>query len=146
MDSWGDAVSDAAQAELDRLLNSSIRLAQARLTEAALFEPIALLIAEDGRILEVDQDRSALGKHPDVDEVLRNAVRHLRQVRGESRCTALVINTRLARERTDAVEVRLEHRDGTSAAVLMPYKKATFGGRTEFGELRAFVSRPLVWV
>lgn len=145
MHSWGDAVSDASQAELDRLLDSALKLAQSRLKEAALFEPAALLISDDGRVLEIDQDRSGLGKHPEVDEVIDNAVRHLRQVRTQSRCTALVINTRLSKERTDAVEVRLEHRDGASAIVLLPYKKATFGGRTEYGQLRAFTSRREVW-
>jgi hypothetical protein len=56
-----------------------------------------------------------------------------------------VFSTRLSKERTDAVEVRLEHRDGTAAVILMPYKKATFGGRTEYGQLRAFSSRREVW-
>ena len=145
MHSWGDAIGDAAQADLDRLLNAAIRYAQARLNEALLFEPAALLISNDGRVLEVDQDRTGLPKHPEVEDLIRNAVLHLRQVKAESRCTALVINTRLPKERTDAVEVRVEHRDGVSAAVLLPYKKATFGGTTEYGELRAFVARPLVW-
>jgi hypothetical protein len=145
MYSWGDAVGEAAQADLDRLLNAAIRFAQARLTEALLFQPAALLISDDGRVLEVDQDRSALGKHPDVQDLVRNAVLHLRQVRDQSRCTALVLTTRLPEERTDAVEIRLEHRDGTSAAVLLPYKRPTFGGHTEYGDLRAFVARPLVW-
>ena len=145
MHSWGDATGEAAQADLDRLLDAAIRFARARLSEALLFEPAALLISEDGRVLEVDQDRSALGKHPEVEDLVRTAVLHLRQVRDQSRCTALVINTRLPKERTDAVEVRLEHRDGASAAVLLPYKKATFSGHTEYGNLRAFVARPLVW-
>ncbi|MGX5680000.1 hypothetical protein [Schumannella luteola] len=145
MHSWGDAVSEATQAELDRLLNSALRLAQSRLTEAAVFEPAALVVAEDSRVLELEPDRSGLGKHPEAEVVIDNAVRHLRRVRTEVRCTAVVFSTRLAKERTDAVEVRIEHRDGASAVVLMPYKKATFGGRTEYGSLKAFSSRREVW-
>ncbi len=145
MYSWGDGVSDATQAELDRLLNSALRLAQSLLSEAAVFEPAALVVADDSRVLELDPDRSSLGKHPDAELVIDNAIRHLRRVRTEVRCTAVVFSTRLSKERTDAVEVRLEHRDGTAAVILMPYKKATFGGRTEYGQLRAFSSRREVW-
>lgn len=145
MHSWGDAISDAAQAELDRLLNSALRLAQSRLSEAAVFEPAVLVIADDARVLELEPDRTGLGKHPEADALIENDVRHLRRVRTEVRCTAIVFSTRLAKERTDAVEVRLEHRDGASAVVLMPFKKATFGGRTEFGDLKAFSSRRAVW-
>ena len=145
MHSWGTGGDDTAQAELDRLLDTAIRVAQSQLTEAAHFEPVALVLAEDGRILEIEQDRSALGKHPEVADVLTNAVRHLRQVRSEARATALVVNTRLAREHTDAVELRVEHRTGLAAIVLLPYKRATFGGRTDYGALTGFVGRPQVW-
>lgn len=145
MHSWGDAISDATQAELDRLLNSALRLAQSRLSEAAVFEPVAVVVVEDGRVLELEPDREGLGKHPEADAIIDNAVRHLRRVRTEVRGTAIVFSTRLAKERTDAIEVRLEHRDGAAAVVLMPFKKATFGGRTEFGDLKAFSARNAVW-
>lgn len=146
MHSWGTGVDDTAQAELDRLLDTALRLAQSQLADAAHFEPVALVLADDGRILEIDQDRSALSKHPEVVEVLANAVRHLRQVRTEVRATALVVNTRLNREHTDAVEIRVEHRAGVAAIVLLPYKRATFGGRVDYATLSGFVGRPQVWV
>ncbi len=146
MHSWGTGVDDTAQAELDRLLDTALRLAQSQLGQAAHFDPCALVLAADGRILEIEQDRSGLGKHPEVPEVIANAVRHLRQVRSEVRATALVVNTRLAREHTDAVEVRVEHQSGVAAIVLLPYKRATFGARVDYGTLSGFVGRPQVWV
>ena len=145
MHSWGTGVDDTAQAELDRLLDTALRFAQSQLAQAAHFDPCALVLADDGRILEIDQDRSGLSKHPEAPELIANAVRHLRQVRGEIRASALVVNTRLAREHTDAVEVRVEHRSGVAAIVLLPYKRATFGARVDYGTLSGFVGRPQVW-
>ncbi|UDF12983.1 hypothetical protein LH407_12585 [Antiquaquibacter oligotrophicus] len=145
MESWGDAVDEAARADLDRLLETSIRLARTRLTEAAHFDPIAIVMTDDGRILEIEQDRSGLGKHPDIESLIRTAMSHLRQVRDQARSVALIMNTRLQQERSDAVEIRLEHRAGAAATVFEPYKKATFGARIEYGTPRAFASRPLLW-
>lgn len=145
MHSWGPEVDDAAQRDLDRLLDAGLRLAQAHLADAAHFEPELVVVAEDGRVLGLAADRDGLGKHPEVDEVLASAVRQLRRVRSEVVATALVINTRLQKERTDAIEVRLEHRNGGAATVLLPYKRATFGGRVDYGTLTGFVARRLVW-
>lgn len=145
MHSWGPDVDDAAQRDLDRVLDAGLRLAQAHLAEAAHFEPELVVVADDGRVLGLAADRAGLGKHPEVDEVLASAVRQLRRVRSEVVATALVINTRLHKERTDAIEVRLEHRDGAAATILLPYKRATFGARVDYGTLTGFVARRLVW-
>jgi len=145
MHSWRDDVSDTAQGELDRLLDSALRLSQAKLGQAAEFDPVAILMDVDGRILEMALDTSTLGKHPDSQTLVASATANLRQVKMSARCTALIINTRLSKERTDAVEVRLEHHDGAALVVLLRYKRATFGNRVDYGELSAFSARPYVW-
>jgi hypothetical protein len=145
MHSWRDDVSDTAQAELDRLLDSALRVAQGKLAQAAEFEPIAILIDVDGRILEMALDTSTLGKHPSSQTLIDSALVNLRQVKKSARCTALIINTRLNKEKTDAVEVRLEHQDGGSLVVLLRYKRASFGNRIEYGELSAFSGSRFVW-
>jgi len=145
MHSWMSEASTATQADLDRLLDIALRLGKTHLAQASEFEPDAILLGADGRVLEIAQDRSGLGKHPDPAEVISNAVRHLRQVRDEARCVALVINTRLSKERTDAIEIRLEHRDGPGLVVLQRYKRATFGNRVDYGQLSVFTSAREVW-
>jgi hypothetical protein len=145
MHSWRDGLSDGAQADLDRVLDTSLGLARRKLTESSEFDPFALVTDAEGRLLAVDLDTSALGKHPDSLAIARATTAQLKTLTVSARCTALTLNTRLSQERTDAVEVRLDHREGASLIVLLPYKRPKFGGRLEFGELRAFPGPRDVW-
>lgn len=145
MTSWRDTLDADAQADLDRLLDSGMALARAQLAKASEFEPFALVVDAEGRLLAAEWDTGALGRHPEVDEVLAAALVQLRELGATCRATALVVNARLARERTDVVEVRLEHRDGAALVVLLPYKRAKFGPRVDYGELSAFTVTPEVW-
>ena len=145
MHSWRDGLDAAAQADLDRLLDSGIRVAQRNLVAASEFDPFAILVAVDGRVLAVDLDTSELGKHPDAEQIRAAAAAQLRHLAPSARCTALVSNTHLVRERTDAIEVRLEHQGGTALLVLLPYKRPKFGGQTEYGKLTAYPAKPVVW-
>ena len=145
MHSWRDDVSDTAQAELDRLLDSALRVAQGKLGQAAEFEPVAILMDVDARILEMALDTTELGKHPSTQTLIDSALVNLRQVKKSARCTAVIINTHLTKDKTDAVEIRLEHRDGASLVVLLRYKRASFGNQVTYGELSAFSARSVVW-
>ncbi|MFZ2965141.1 MAG: hypothetical protein WA006_10725 [Rhodoglobus sp.] len=145
MHSWRDGLPAASQADIDRLLDTGLRLARQRLVDASEFEPFAILIAVDGRLLAVDLDTSELGKHPEAEAISLAARAQLRHLAPSARCTALVTNTRLSRERTDAVEVRLEHQDGVALIVLLPYKRPRFGGTTEYGEPAAYPGTREVW-
>lgn len=146
MTSWRDGLSSAAQTDLDRLLDSALTIARANLAKASEFEPFAIVADGDGRLLGTDWDTSGLGKHPDVEEVLAAALVQLRHIGRTSRATALVVNTQLAKDRSNAVEVRLEHREGVALVVLLRYKRAKFGPQLEFGELSAFPGTREVWV
>ena len=145
MHSWRDQLSPAAQAELDKLLDAGLRLAQQNLAKTSEFAPFPLIVDVDGRLLAVDLDTSELGKHPDSVAISDAATAQLKHLARSARCTALVTNTRLSREKTDAIEVRLEHRDGAALLVLLPYKRPKFGGNVEFGQLRAFPGEREVW-
>ena len=141
----GDALGDAARSDLDALLAASLRTAQQHLAEAASFDPFVLVTNPEGRMLAAEVDRSQLGKHPESEELAEAATTQLAGLAPSVRATALTLNARLARERTDAIEVRLEHRDGIALLVLVPYKRPKFGGRTEYGELRTFRGAHEVW-
>jgi hypothetical protein len=145
MHSWRDGLSPAAQADLDRLLDSGLRLAQSHLAQTSEFTPFPLIVDVDGRLLAVDLDVSSLGKHPDEAEIGKAAAAQLRHLAPSARGTALVSNTRLAKGRTDAIEIKLEHSEGAALLVLLPYKRPTFGGRTDYGELKAFPGSREVW-
>ena len=131
--------------ELDALLAASLRIAQQHLSEAASFDPFVLVTGSDGRMLAAEVDRSELGRHPESEELAQAATQQLVGLAPSVRGTALTLNARLAKERTDAIEVRLEHRDGTALLVLLPYKRPKFGGRIEYGEVRTFRGAHDVW-
>ncbi len=145
MSSWRDGVSAGAQAELDSLLDTSMGVARRYLEKASEFDPFAVFLGDDGRYIHVEYSKERKGKPPEVEVILMNLLEQLRSVAGDARCTAIVLNSRLDRERTDALEVRLEHKEGGSLVVLLPYKRALFGGATEYGQLHGYSSRRLVW-
>jgi hypothetical protein len=146
MDWAHGGISATAQGELDRLLATALSQARQRLTLASDFEPFAIVTATDARVLAVDWDTAPLGKHPEIEQILDAAVLQFRSLRDEIHSTALIVNTRLSREHTDAIEVRLEHHEGTCAVAFLPYKRAKFGPKIEFGELSLFTRSPEVWV
>lgn len=140
-----DALGDAAGSTLDALLAASLRIAQVHLTEAASFDPFVLVTNSEGRMLAAEIDRSKLGRHPESEEIADAATTQLVGLAASVSATALTLNTRLAKERSDAIEVRLDHCDGLSLLVLLPYKRPKFGGRVEYGEMRSYRGAHDVW-
>ena len=131
--------------ELNALLTASLRMAEKHLAGAASFEPFALVTSLEGRMLAAEIDRSQLPRHPESDEIADAAVVQLRGLAPSLLASALTVNARLARERSDAIEVRLEHRDGVALLVLVPYKKPKFGGRIEYGDMQTYTGARDVW-
>jgi hypothetical protein len=138
-------LGDAARADLDTLLAAALRLAKQHLSEAAEFDPFVLVTASDGRLLGAEIDRSQLEPHPESAELAEAAIAQLVGLASSVRATALTLNARLAKERSDAIEVRLDHRDGASLVVLLPYKRPRFGGRIEYGDTRTFRGAHDIW-
>lgn len=145
MASWRDEMSAAAQAELDSLLETALRLARGHLDKASEFTPFAVFLSDEGKYILVEYDTASKAKAPTVETILVNLLEQLRTMGRQARCTAIALNTRLEKERTDALEFRLEHRDGGSVVVLLPYKRALFGGSTEYAAPHAYTGKRLVW-
>lgn len=138
-------MTDDERADLDALLAAALRIAQQELDHAAAFDPFVLVTGSDGRMLAAEIDRSQLGRHPESEELEQAATAQLAGLAASVRATALTLTTRLARERTDAVEVRLDHRDGASIVVLLPFKRPKFGGRIEYGDTMTYRGAAEVW-
>lgn len=139
------APSDAARSDLDGLLAAALRIAQQHLAQVSAFDPFVLVAGRDGRILSAEIDRSELARHPESEELAQAATAQLVELAASVRATALTFGTRLSKERSDAIEVRLEHSEGVSLLVLLPYKRPKFGGRVEYGEVRTFRGAHEVW-
>lgn len=138
MQSSREALSIAAQGDIDGMLAAALRLAQTRLTDSSEFDPFALVTDLEGRLLSAEVDLAGLGKHPESAQIADAITAQLRTMASSARASAIVVNTRLSERKTDAVEVRLEHREGAALLVLLPYKRARFGGVIDFGDLMPF--------
>ncbi|MBG6053773.1 hypothetical protein IWX81_000163 [Salinibacterium sp. CAN_S4] len=138
-------LSASAQSDVDRILDAAIRAAQQHLAESSEFDPFALVAGLDGRLLAADVDNSGLGRHPESDLIADATTIQLRAIASTIRCAALTVNTRLSELKTDAVEVRIDHREGAGLLVFLPYKRPRFGGAVEYGDLRAYPTVPTIW-
>lgn len=136
-----DVLSIAAQGDIDSMLAAALRLAQSRLTDSSAFDPFALVTNLEGRLLSAEVDLAGLGKHPESEHIAEAITVQLRTVASTARASAIIVNTRLSERKTDAVEVRLEHREGVAMLVFLPYKRARFGGTIDFGDLMPFPAK-----
>ncbi len=146
MTSWREALSDGARADVDRLVDAGLAVAKSKLQTLAVFPPVPIFVDEHGGIMQVAQDLAALGKRPTIESMADDAILQLGKVREYARGVALVTSTHLAKERSDAVEVWVEHVEGIAVSVLLPYQRPTLGGVITFGQLRAFAADRRIWV
>ena len=145
MTSWREALSDSARSDVDQLVDSGLAVAKSRLQTLAFFPPVAIFANEQGAIMQVAHDPSHLGRKATATAVADDAVLQLTKVKDQARGVALVTSTHLAKERTDAIEVWIEHREGVALTILLPYQRPTLGGVITFGQLRAFTGVRRVW-
>ena len=138
-------MTDDERTDLDALLAAALRIAQREIEQVAAFDPFVLVVGSDSRMLSAEIDRSQLARHPEPEELAQAATDQLVGLAASVRATALTVTTRLAKDRSDAIEVRLDHRAGTSLVVIMPFKRPKFGGRTEYGDTTSFRGAHEVW-
>lgn len=141
----GEALGDAERSDLDALLAAALRMARQELEHASAFDPFVLVTDARGALLGADIDRSQLGRHPESAELVETATTQLRGLAPLVRATAITLTTRLAKQRRDAVEVRLDHREGASLVVILPFTRPRFGGRTEYGETVTYRGNHDIW-
>lgn len=135
-----------AQEDLDGLLNVALEFAQEQLQRRGEFYPYAAAIGADGdpemiaaHPEEVDTDP----ENPDSIAVIEACVAALRERREELRASAIVSDVLLDGE--DAIRVQLEHAEGPTLAVVLPYVKRRLGRKVRYGNLRAQESEPRIW-
>lgn len=135
----GGGASPKTEAEI--LLTAALPFAQKMLADHGEFFPYGYAMTRDKRVVQVAADPGKK-EHPrsqSVLDFLEVAMRHGAQT-GEYRASAVVVDVRVARpgsaQKTDAVEVRLEHSGGYCANVYLPYSKAT-RSPIQFGDLFA---------
>lgn len=135
--SWRDTTSEAAQADLDGLLDSVIVLAETKLAERGEFYPFAMAVGLDGATRLVE---AGVGTARQAREL---NLRALRGMRSQIRAAALVVDVRLPETSSSGIEVHLEHVDGPAIGILEPY--TITGGEVSAAPLEGFTAQRAVW-
>ncbi|HEY0857974.1 MAG TPA: hypothetical protein VGE16_13000 [Albitalea sp.] len=115
-----------ARADTESLLRAAVPAAQGMLRLHGEFMPFAVGMANTGEAVEVGEDSeadpaSALQRTGRLREALAHGLKS-----GRYRATAYVYEARIANppseRQNEAIAVALEHRDGYSAVVVIPYE------------------------
>lgn len=125
--------------ELDALLDALLEFAQEMLRKQAEFFPFGGTITTEGQVgLTAADTGDGRPGSQEVIELLASGMR-AQATAGQIRASAICYDSRFTLEggeKTDAIAVSLEHRDGDAALVMQPYSKGRFTGLM-FGQLVA---------
>ena len=113
--------------EFDKLLGAVIPIAQSMLKDLGAFIPFGAFITRDGEV----QLAGGAGdpSHLETEEILEMYLEAYREAAadGNFTSTALCVDVRVHvpgnREKTDAIQIMLEHSGGEALNAFMPYEK-----------------------
>ena len=129
-----------AHPDLDQLMDALVPFAQEMLRKHGEFYPFAGSMSSAGAIACTGGHTG--DEHPPSDEVINLLVDGLREQakRGDLRAAAVCLDVRVVppgqSEKTDAINVRLEHANGEAVDVFVPYRRGWLG-KYKFGVLFA---------
>jgi hypothetical protein len=132
---WGGSMN---RDDLNRLMNALLPYAQQMLNQQAQFLPFAGAVGAQGEVELIGGFPGEAGATArDVQEVLLEGLKRGAS-EGKYRATALCSDVRVRRGESEtpveAISISLEHADGTSIEVYLPYARQPTG-RVEYGEM-----------
>lgn len=145
MSDWRDAASDEVQDDFDRLAEVTLAAARRFLDLEGEFIPFPMAIKTDGVLAPIGLDQPTAPTAPDIQEVMDGLVGVFRERRGSIRALAIAADVLIPGEMLDAIEVRLEHSDGTAITILVPYTIDSLDDTYLFEEPRVRAGDRLIW-
>lgn len=144
MAGWRDAASQAAQDDLDGLLDAALDLAQPQVARNGGFHPFAVTVSVDGEqgiamIGETDPSGDGAAEERSLIESVAGGSSGLRAV-------VVVTDVRLSQTGSDAIRMAVEHREGISMVAILPYRRSRLRRKAEYGRLEASASEPAIFV
>lgn len=127
----GDAAMKTPKEDCEELMSSVVPFAQQMLSQHREFYPFGGAMRSDGQIVAVGGDAGS--EHPASQDVIALLEQGLQEGArtGKYKATALVIGMLVIppgkTAKQDAIAVRLDHRDGYSVVVVIPYAIASGG-------------------
>ncbi len=145
MTSWRDSTSEQAQDDLDRLADATIAAARNFLDRNGEFIPFPMAVKADGELALIGLQQPETAEVPNPQDVIDGIVELFRTRRDSIRALAIGADVRIPDDDIDAIEVRLEQRDGVSMTVLIPYIRDSLDETFEYEEPRAQPGDPFIW-
>ena len=145
MSNWRETASDEVQDDFDRLSEVTIAAARNFLDRNGDFIPFPMAIKSDGELALIGLDQPLTPTPPDPVEVIDGIVGLFRDRRNSIRALAIGADVEVPSEAMDAIEVRLEHRDGYSLTVLVPYQLDPLDDSYLYEEPRVMPGTPRIW-
>jgi len=140
--SWRDSVSDAAQDDLEGLLNMVLPFAHQCLAKYGEFLPFAAGIGTDGKpVFIMAEPREE--ENPESSEIIADCYHGLSERREELRAAIVVSHISLPNQGTDAIHLAAEHAEGVSLSIVQPYLLA--GDAPQPGEMSVSLGEQIVW-
>jgi len=145
MTAWRDTASEEAQDDLDRLADVTIAAARNFLDRNGQFIPFPMAVKADGELALIGLSQPDTQEFPVAQEVIDGIVTLFRDRRDSIRALAIASDVSILSEAVDAIEVRLEHRDGIAITVLVPYRTDSLDDSYEYDEPRAQQGEHVIW-
>jgi hypothetical protein len=145
MTEWRETASVQAQDDLDRLADVTIAAARNFLDRNGQFIPFPMAVKADGELALVGLTQPDTPEYPVVQDVVDGIVDLFRDRRDSIRALAIASDVTIPSEQVDAIEVRLEHRDGIAITVLLPYRADPLDDSYEYDEPRAQEGEHVIW-
>jgi len=124
--------------DAETLMNEILPFAKRMLKKFGGFHPYGGYMKYDGKIVEVGVD-TAPEEMPAGKDLFSILQKSFQELAGENKCkaTAIVFDVQIPMSgidsKTDAVQISLDHSDGYSADVFLPYEKK--GAGITFGKV-----------
>ena len=145
MTDWRDNASEEVQDDFDRLAEVTLAAARSFLDLEGSFIPFPMAIKTDGVLAPIGLDQPVSPTPPDILEVMDGLVSLFRERRGSIRALAIGADVLIQGEMMDAIEVRLEHRDGIAITILVPYQIDSLDDTYLYEEPRIEVGDRIIW-
>ena len=142
---WRDDASPEVQDDFDRLAETTIGAARNFLDRNGEFIPFPMVVKSDGELVLIGLDQPASPTAPASNEVISGIVTLFRERRDSIRALAIGADVTVPAEATDAIEVRLEHRDGLAITLLVPYQIDSLDDSYVYDEARVQAGNRVIW-
>lgn len=125
MTSWRDEATEQAQSDLDGLLNAVLPFVEQTLARHGDFYPFGAVVRSGGEYAMASPEPAGDGEGT-AQSMLASLYAGVRQDAEDLRAVAFAINVET--DESDAVLVELEHIEGQTIDVLVPYELDQAGG------------------